>query len=96
MPELYGNERKDKIRADRAQLRRDLWKEQVEHSKTRRTVRLLRAKVAEQAAQIERMKQLLQGAIAEADRDIGSAVVERYKNSFKVEFDEMAKAAGAG
>jgi predicted nucleic acid-binding Zn-ribbon protein len=90
MPELYGNERKDKIRAERASLRREIWNEQKEHSRTRRDLQLARAKIAEQAAQIERMKQMIQGAISEADRDIASAVVERYKDSFRLYLENAA------
>lgn len=95
MPELHGNERKDKIRADRARLNRELAKEQIAHMHTRRDLRFARAKIAEQAAQINRMKEILQSAIFEADRDIRHAAFERFEQSFKIEFDAIAKEIAA-
>jgi hypothetical protein len=89
MPELYGNERKDKIRADRARLRRELSKEQVEHTRTRRDLRLARAKITEQRTQLEVIKQFLHDALQEADRNIAPAVVKRYEESFEKEVDEL-------
>ena len=88
MPNLNGKERKDKIRADRARLSRDLMNERTAHRKTTTTLKMARAKIAEQAAQIKRMKEHLLGAISEADRDIGHAVFERYEQSFQIEFDK--------
>jgi hypothetical protein len=91
MPELYGNERKDKIRADRSSLSRALAKEQTDHSKTRRELRLARATIAEQCAQIEVTRQFLRDALSETDREIGPSVAIRYRKSFQTEFDEMTK-----
>lgn len=83
MPELYGNEFKHKIRAERNSLRRELRDEKVEHSKTRSNLRYARAKIDELESKIERMKQLLQNAITEADQDIGPTTFKRFKDSYR-------------
>ena len=90
MPRLYGKERKDKIRAERSSLRRELGNERKEHRRTERSLRIARAKIAEQAAQIDKMKRLIEGAIFEADRDIGPSVFKRYEQSFQTDFDNAA------
>ena len=82
MPNLHGQPTKDEIRADLRNARRLLAAESKEHIQIRRSLRLARAKIAEQAAQIEKMKAILQGAVAEADRDIKPAVFKRYEESF--------------
>jgi uncharacterized protein (DUF305 family) len=89
MPELYGNERKDKIRRERAVANRDLLKEKVAHSRTRDALRMARATIAEQAAQIEAMKQLLTKAISEADRDIVPAIVKRHEDSIRQRYESL-------
>jgi hypothetical protein len=43
------------------------WNERKEHHKTSRSLRVTKAKIAEQAAQIKKMRQLIQGAISEAE-----------------------------
>jgi hypothetical protein len=43
-----------------------------------------KAKIAEQAAQIKKMRQLIQGAISEADRDIAPAVLRDTSKALKL------------
>jgi predicted nucleic acid-binding Zn-ribbon protein len=87
MPELYGQPFKHQLRAETAELSRDLWSERRAHMKTRQSLRGARAKIEVLEATIETMKQHLQGAIVEAGRDIGPAVVEKYKQSYQTAFE---------
>src|SRR6266513_4603858 len=90
MPYLYGQPFKNELRKEIAELKRDFWNERKEHATIRRSLRFARAKIEELEAMIERMKQHLQGAIVEADRDLGPAIVERYTQSFQTLFDDVA------
>ena|GEM_PF-4371242 len=78
MPELYGQPFKKELRSEISQLRIDLLNERNEHRKTRDTLRIVRARAQELEAKIERMKEALQSALVEADKDIVPLVLERY------------------
>ena len=45
MPELYGQPFKHQLRAETAELSRDLWSERRAHMKTRQSLRGARAKI---------------------------------------------------
>jgi predicted nucleic acid-binding Zn-ribbon protein len=90
MSYLYEQPFKDQLRREIAEMKRESWNERKEHMKTRQLLRIARAKIEALESRIEGMKQTLQSAIAEADHDIGPAVVERYRKNFQIEFDEAA------
>jgi predicted nucleic acid-binding Zn-ribbon protein len=79
MPELYGQPFKSELREEIRELKQELWNERKEHRKTRDALAHVRARSQELQTQIDAMKGIIQSAIAEADRDITPAAVERYK-----------------
>jgi predicted nucleic acid-binding Zn-ribbon protein len=89
MAYLYAQP-KDDLQREIAELKRESWDERKEHMKTKQLLRVARAKIDALESRIEGMKQYLQAAIAEADHDIGPAVVERYRKSLQMEFDDAA------
>jgi predicted nucleic acid-binding Zn-ribbon protein len=90
MPDLHGKPFKSQLRREIAELQRESWNERKEHAKTRQSLRYARAKIAELESRIEKMKQFLQSATAEADREIGPATFKRFEESFRTHFDRAA------
>jgi hypothetical protein len=89
MSYFYEQPFKDELRREIVELKRVSWNERKEHMQTRQLLRIARANIEALESRIEGMKQFLQGAIAEADHDIGPSVVERYRKSVQMEFDDV-------
>jgi hypothetical protein len=90
MPNLHGKPFKTQSRKEIAELKRESWNERKEHRKTKQSLKYALAKIAELEARIGQMKQFLQAATDEADREIGPAVFKRYEDSFQADFDRAA------
>lgn len=90
LPFLFDQSSNDQLQKEISELRRQSWNERKEHMQTRQLLQIARANIEVLELRIEGLKQYLQSAIAEADHDIGPAVVERYRKSLLLEFDNVA------
>jgi hypothetical protein len=94
VPNLHGKPPKAELRKQIAAQKRASSIDRKELMQANRSHRLARAKIRELEARIAQMKQFMQAAIAEADREIGPAITKRYEEGFQADFERAATSVG--
>ena len=88
MPELYGQPYKYELRRTIAEQHKQIFDLYSERRRLKAQLGLAQAKVAELENKLQHVAQLSKEILGETDRDIKDAVVERYLQKQKEQFEE--------